>query len=373
MLVATPAYWPAVAFGGAIWVARELCEGLAARGHRVEVVTTSLENLSRGRSVRTQTEEIGGVLVHYLATPLRYRWMGLAPTLPVVLERLPRPDVAHVFGFRDPVGTGVCAWCRLRGIPYLLEPIGMFRPRLRKVRLKQALDVVLKPLVRGAAQVIATSELERRDLVAAGVANEYLSVRPNPFPAPQPGRTGSLRARLGIGEAPLALYVGRLGAGKGLDLLVDAVAGLRDVHLALVGPPDDPAVTRRMRAAGGRVHVLAPWTNGRPLELYGDADVFVLASDSERENFGLAAAEAAAAGVPLVVTTRAGIAEFVDGRAALVVAPEAAAIRAAVARVLEDAELASRLRTGALEIAEELSPPAIVLRQEELYRTAVGA
>ena len=92
VLVATPAYWPAVAFGGAIWVARELCEGLAARGHRVDVVTTSLEDLSRGTSFRTRTEEIGGVGVRYLATPARYRWLGLVPTLPVALARLGKPE-----------------------------------------------------------------------------------------------------------------------------------------------------------------------------------------------------------------------------------------------------------------------------------------
>ena len=210
----------------------ELCEGLAARGHRVEVVTTSLEDLDSGGSFRTRTEEVGGVLVHYLATPLRYRWMGVTPSLPVALARMDRPDVAHVFGFRDPVGTGVATYCRLRGIPYLLEPIGMFTPRLRKVRLKQAVDPLLKPLVRGAARIVATSELERRDLVAAGVPDGRVAVRPNPFPAPRPGRTGVLRERLGLGDERLALYVGRLGAGKGLELLVDAVAGLPDVHLA---------------------------------------------------------------------------------------------------------------------------------------------
>jgi glycosyltransferase involved in cell wall biosynthesis len=372
VLLATPAYWPAVSFGGAIWVARELCEALAERGHAVEVVTTSLVDLERGTSVRTRTEEIGGVCVHYLATPVRYRWMGVTPSLPTTLARLGRPDVAHVIGFRDPIGTGVAAWCRLRKIPYLLEPIGMFRPRLRKLRLKHALDSLLAPLVRGAALVVATSELERRDLVEAGVHPKRIAVRPNPFPAPHPGRTGLLRTRLGIDDAPLALYVGRLGAGKGLDLLLDAISGLPEVHLALVGPADDPGVVRRVRS-GSRVHVLPPSSDERPLELYGDADVFVLASDSERENFGLAAAEAAAAGVPLVVTSKTGIAEFVDGRAGIVVEPERAAIRAAVARVLDDVELAARLGAGGVEVAQELSASAVVERQEDLYRAALRA
>src|SRR5919204_2206677 len=157
-------------------------------------MTTSLESLDRGGRGRTRTKLVDSVHVHYLATPLRYRWMGLTPSLPLVLARLGRPDVAHIVGSRDPVGTGVAAWCRLRGIPYLLEPIGMLRPRLWKVRLKRMLDPLLAPLVRGAALVVATSELERRDLVAAGLPAERIAVRPNPFPPPRPGRRGLLRA-----------------------------------------------------------------------------------------------------------------------------------------------------------------------------------
>jgi glycosyltransferase involved in cell wall biosynthesis len=374
VLLAVPAYWPALSFGGPIWIARDLCEGLVARGHTVDVVTTSLEDLEHGLSVRTRTTETGGVRIHYLATPLRYRWMGVTPSLPLLLARLGRPDVGHVIGFRDPVGTTVAAWCRLRRIPYVLEPQGMFQPRLRKVRLKRALDPLLRPLARGAALLVATSELERRDLLAGGLAGERIAIRPNPFPPVRPGRTGLLRRRLGLADdEALVLYVGRLGAGKGLELLIDAVGALPDVQLALVGPADDPDVVRRVRAAGERVHVLPPWTEERPLELYGDADVFVLASDSERENFGVAAAEAAAAGVPLVVTDRTGIAELARDRAALVVPPEAGTIRAAVAQVLEDGELRKRLAAGALALAKELSAEAIVEQQEGLYRSIVSA
>src|SRR6478735_6137100 len=91
-------------------------------------------------TLRTRAEDVNGVRVHYLATPVHFRWMGLTPTLPRVLERAPRPDVVHVFGFRDPVGTGVAAWCRLRRVPYVFEGMGMVAPKHRKVLVKRALD-----------------------------------------------------------------------------------------------------------------------------------------------------------------------------------------------------------------------------------------
>src|SRR5262245_53514935 len=157
ILFSVPAYWPAVAFGGPVWVVRDLSEGLAARGHTVGIVTTSLCDLESGRSLRARTEVVGGVTVRYLATPLRYRWMGVP-----IPGRLGRPDIVHVCGYRDPLGLGAMAWAKARRIPYVLEPMGMFRPRVRKERLKGAVDPLLpKPLARGASLVIATSALER--------------------------------------------------------------------------------------------------------------------------------------------------------------------------------------------------------------------
>jgi hypothetical protein len=104
ILFASPAWWPAVAFGGPIWVARELTKRLAARGHDVEVVTTSLVDLHAPASARSRVAEVDGVRIHYLATPLRYRWMGITPALPLRLPRR-RHDRERGLGAvpRDPV------------------------------------------------------------------------------------------------------------------------------------------------------------------------------------------------------------------------------------------------------------------------------
>src|SRR6266542_2314779 len=183
ILFATPAYWPAAAFGGPIWVQRELARGLVDRGHQVEVMTTSVLDVQRRGAARV--EIVDGARVHYLATPLRYRWMGITPTLPVALARLHRPNVAHVFGFRDPITTGTAAWCRIAHVPYVFEPLGMFQPRLRKVLLKRALDAtVYRGVAHGAAAVVVASDQERDDVIACGVPTEKVHVRGNGFPEP---------------------------------------------------------------------------------------------------------------------------------------------------------------------------------------------
>jgi glycosyltransferase involved in cell wall biosynthesis len=376
ILFAAPAWWPAVAFGGPIPVARELSERLAGHGHEVSVVTTTLVDLHSRPSAKTRTETRDGVHVTYLATPLRYRWMGITPSLPVALERLERPDVVHVLGFRDPVSTGVAAWARTRRVPYVFEPLGMFEPRLRKVALKRALDATLyRGVAGGAAAVVASSEREAGHVRAGGVRVERVRVRGNGFPDPEsmPASRGVLRGELPIPEgAPIALYVGRIASGKGIEHLLSAVRELPDLQLVLVGPDDRHGAIDQVRAAQstGRVHTLGP-TAEPPLHLYKEANVLCL--PSEGESFGMAAAEAAAAGTPVVVTDRCGIASFFREGEALVVPYGPAELTAALRRVLGNEELRRSLGAGGIAAAHRMSWEHVTAHQEEIYRDAIAS
>ncbi len=375
ILLASPAYWPAHAFGGPIVVARELVSRLVARGHDVEVVTTTLTDVGRRPGRHTRVKTVDGARVTYLATPLRYRWMGITPTLPVALRRLARPDVTHVMGFRDPVTTGVAAWCRMRRVPYVFEPVGMFTPRLRKVVLKRVFDSTLtRGVASGARFVIVSSPKEREDVVEAGLDPHRVRLRANAFPAPPPPEDADPLAGVVPEGAPVVLYVGRIAAEKGIEHLVEAARRLPRVHVVLVGPDDRHGALAIVAAAqadprtAGRVHLL-PATPGPPFDLYRRADLFVLASGGE--NFGLVAAEAASVGTPVIVSDRAGIASsFADGEA-LVVPYEPEATVAAVSRVLEDEALRAELAEGALRAAARSTWDAVVDEQLALYAEAL--
>jgi glycosyltransferase involved in cell wall biosynthesis len=384
ILLASPAYWPARAFGGPVVVARELVRRLVERGHAVEVVTTTLVELGQRPAASSSLAVVDGATVRYLGTPLHYRWMGITPTLPTELRRLGRrelPNVAHIFGFRDPVTTTTAAWCRRRGVPYVFEPLGMFRPRLRKVWLKSALDASLyRGDAAGAALVVAASGRERDDIVARGVAADRVRVRGNGFPDPVDASLPlgqDLRAELGIEkDAPIVLYVGRIASGKGIEHLLAVARALPDVHVVLAGPDDKHGVTMSVRAAqsdaatAGRVHLL-PQSDEPPTELYRQADVFVLASAGE--SFGMVAAEAAAAGTPVVVTDRCGIAGSFGEGEALVVPDAEVAVVAAVRDVLVDAALRERLARGGVAAARRQSWDRVTDLQEEIYREATAS
>jgi glycosyltransferase involved in cell wall biosynthesis len=349
---------------------RELVRRLVERGHSVHVVTTTIVELARRPAPRSFVREVDGATVHYLATPARYRWMGITPTLPIALARLPRPDVAHVFGFRDVVTTGTAAWCRLRRVPYVFEPLGMFEPRLRKVQLKRALDAsVYRGVARGAAAVVVASDRERDAVVSCRVDPARVHIRGNGFPEPgdEGAANGELRTRLSIpAGAPLVLYVGRIAAGKGIEHLLEAARRIPDAHVVFVGPDDRHGTAVEQT---DNVHVL-PATNEPPLELYRQADVFVL--PSEGESFGMVAAEAAAAGTPVIVSDRCGIAGYFEDGEALVVPYDREAVVDAVRRVLSDDELRARLARGGIEAARRTSWDRVTDRQEEIYRAVAS-
>jgi glycosyltransferase involved in cell wall biosynthesis len=319
------------------------------------VLTTTIVDLDRRPSARSSIDVVDGATVHYLATPLRYRWMGITPTLPLALARAHRPDAVHVFGFRDPVTTCTAAWCRIARVPYVFEPLGMFQPRLRKVLLKRALDATLyRGVARGAAAVVVASEREGNDVVACGVDPAQLSIPDT---------------------APLILYVGRIAAGKGIEHLLEAAREIPEAHVVVAGPDDRHGVGAALqraqsdKATSGRIHTL-PVSEQPPRDLYPQADVFVLASAGE--SFGMVAAEAAAAGTPVVVSDRCGIAGFFEDGEALVVPYDGAAVIGAVRQVLGDDNLRERLALGGVVAARRMSWDSVAAAQEEIYRAAAS-
>ncbi len=111
-------------------------------------------------------------------------------------------------------------------------------------------------------------------------------------------------------------------------------------------------------------------TDDPPKALYPQADVFVLASAGE--SFGMVAAEAAAAGTPVIVSDRCGIASFFEDGEAIVVPYEQDAVVDAVRRVLSDPELRARLARGGVAAARRTSWDHVTTVQEEIYAEAAS-
>ncbi len=124
-------------------------------------------------------------------------------------------------------------------------------------------------------------------------------------------------------------------------MLLEAFAALdaemmqrTDARLVFAGPDDEGLQARLSQSAtklgvDSRVIFTGSLFNTAKWEAYRDADVFVL--PSQNENFGNTAAEAVAAGTPVIVTEGCGVAPLLAGTAGIVVPHNAAAISQASA------------------------------------------
>jgi glycosyltransferase involved in cell wall biosynthesis len=158
------------------------------------------------------------------------------------------------------------------------------------------------------------------------------------------------RRALGLDpERPVVLFssLERNDRRKGGDVLAGALSSLGDVdfQLAVLGP--EAAGFGREVAALGTVH-----EDERLALAYAAADVFVLPALAE--NLPNVAVESIACGTPVVASAVGGIPDAVrDGETGLLVPPgDAAALAAAIRRVLDDDELRPRLALQARAVAE---------------------
>jgi glycosyltransferase involved in cell wall biosynthesis len=201
--------------------------------------------------------------------------------------------------------------------------------------------------------VIATSR-PTADLLAIDfdVPRERLRVVP-------PGTDRVPLSAGGSGPPVRLISVGAIGARKGFDILVEALAQLTDLdwHLTIAGDRGrdleavallDAAIARHRLE--DRIETLGAVSSERLATLYAGADLFVLASYFE--GYGMAYAEAIAHGLPVVGTTGGAIPQTVPASAGRLVAPGdvdalAQALRDLIGNEMSRRALAAGARTAA--------------------------
>ncbi len=382
ILSVTETYAPFLEFGGPPVKVRALAEGLSRKGHQVTVLTadwglekreaTHEEKEALERSPfgwRSRENEVEAI---YLPTWLHYRQVSWNPAVKRYCRaRLANFDVAHIFGLYDSLGPAVASACRKGAIPYVVEPIGMFIPIVRNLRLKQVYHRVWgRPMLEGAAAVVATSEQEIEELAAGGIPGPKIVMRRNGVAAPE-----------SPGEAQVVLFLGRLSAKKSPDLLLQAFSEVKKrlegmpLRLVFAGPDEGGMKTQLEQMAtqlntARDVQFAGPVFGQDKWAAYRDADVFVL--PSRNENFGNTAAEAVASGTPVIVTERCGIAPLLANKAGLVVRHEVRDLAGALARVLTDEELRGHLQAGCAKVTLNLGWESPVREMEFLYAKCVS-
>lgn len=372
--ILTTFYPPVV--GGVETAAERLAAYLARGGHRVLVVTKRTDASHPAFEVREgveihRTPPVGGRRASgkWLALPwfflallrhrrrfdvvccVDYRGIGLAALAA-------RPLVGRKVLFQTSTDGTISGAAVRRGLGRLgLAPDG---------RMADALTWPIRAAYGRADRFACVSSAIEAEVLRSGVPRDrvmYLphSVDTSLFAPAAPDERAASRDALGLpAGGVVAVFVGRLSREKGVMDLLEAwrsmdVPGAR---LVLIGPdmpghPWDAGAPARAFVAGNRLQESVRFTGSLPpvevARWLRAADVAV--QPSHFEAFGISAAEAMAAGLPVVASDVGGLKDFVENDVNGVRVPpqDAAALREALRRLLSDAALRARLGAAALD------------------------
>lgn len=240
------------------------------------------------------------------------------PVTPGILALLQRerPDVVVASGWSTFASQAAIVWCRLRRVPYLL--LVESHDRDRRAGWRRAIKRAIVPrIVRGAAGVLVAGSLARDSMITHGAQRDRIHVFANTVDVElfasrrrelEPARQ-ALREALGLEPDDVAvLSVARLVPEKGLDTLVRAAAATAaPIVLVLAGEgPERERLDELAQALGVRLVFAGDVDWRRIHELYAVADAFALLS--RHEPWGVVVNEAAASGLPLVLSEHVGAA-----------------------------------------------------------------
>jgi glycosyltransferase involved in cell wall biosynthesis len=262
--------------GGVQTLARMIEEGLAPSGFRI-----ATEYLYPRPDI-SPFAKLG-----YVASMARLIWRG-------------GYDALIAYQSSASVLVGIVGWlagCPLRVVHQTCTPAEM--PRLLRF-----LDLIAGTLGLYSANIInsASTWTEYARYPARYRRSMVLIEHGLDTPQPQESRTAT-RRRFGLPQAqPLLLNVGRVTEQKNQDVLIRALTCLPQAHLVIAGAGAKDDAFHELAVTLGienRLHMLGALQAQEIADLYAAADLFVF--PSIWETFGLAAAEAAMAGLPMVV------------------------------------------------------------------------
>ncbi|MEG5017323.1 glycosyltransferase [Microcoleus sp. B4-C2] len=350
-------------YGGPSQMVLGLSAALAAKNIDVTIITTDsngdIGQIPLDVPLNEPIKQSGYQIIYFRCSPFR-RYKFSLSLLQWLNQNARQFDLAHIHALFSPVTTFAATIARYHKLPYIMRPCGMLDPAdlQKKKRLKQIYATLLeRPNLAGAAAIHFTSKEEAkiserfgldftgkmpvpRDLDSTGkmpVPRDLDSTGKMPVPRdldftgkmPVPrdlviplGVTAGLFPKsLRESEVPIILFMSRIEPKKGLDLLIPALESILalgiEFHFILAGSnPQDADYETQIKvqiqnSSLAKYTTITGFVSGDlKVELLTKADLFVL--PSYYENFGIAVAEAMAAGVPVAISDRIHIAEDIQ-------------------------------------------------------------
>jgi glycosyltransferase involved in cell wall biosynthesis len=370
----SPFFYPHT--GGVESHVRALAREFARQGHLVTVITSrfdralpSEEPFEGYRIVRTSA--LGPIL----NTPIDYGTR--------VAVRRQEGDVVHLhypppltsfFATRGLVGRKVPVCLTYHCDLDLPGITGRIAARAyQRVFLPPTLRRVNRIIVHTRSYGITSASLRGRELEVIPSVVDLDRFRPGLDPGP-------LRASLNLEGKRVLVFTGRLVPHKGVDVLLDAMGELpKDVVLLLIG--SGPRLSG-LRSRARRLEIddrvrFCPNVSDVDLPLHlALGNVFVFPSENRLEGFGLAVAEAMAAGLPVVTADMPGVREVIEpGVEGLLAEPLLAHdVAEKVRRLLDDPALARQMgAAGRLRAVQRYGLATVAGQLLKVYADLIAA
>lgn len=354
------------ALGGPTQVVLNLVKALREHGVDAEIATTNdngSELLDVPLNQRLEYEQVPVWFLPRFSPPMKEFIFSAALTR-WLWQHLRDYDIIHTHYLFSYASTCAGAIARLQGIPYTVRTIGQLTPwALAQSGLKKRIYTFLieRHNLNCAGAIHCTSAGEVEDVGNFGIQTPTINLPLGVnHPIDWPEAKQKLHNVYGISTTtPVVLFLSRLHPKKRPDLLLQALSQLAaqnyDFHLILAGSGEVDYLsylTNLVSSLGLQERTSIPGfvTGGDKNLLLQAADIFVLPSFSE--NFGVAVAEAMAAGLPVVITPDVQISpEIAAEQAGLVVEGEVEPLANAIAQLLTSPNLRRQLGENGKRLA----------------------
>ncbi|MEG4030657.1 MULTISPECIES: hormogonium polysaccharide biosynthesis glycosyltransferase HpsP [unclassified Microcoleus] len=314
-------------YGGPSQMVLGLSAALAAKNIDVTIITTDsngdIGQLPLDVPLNQPLQQNGYQIIYFRCYPWR-RYKFSLSLLQWFNENARQFDLAHIHALFSPVTTLAATIARGHKLPYIMRPCGMLDPAdlQKKKRLKQIYATLLeRPNLAGAAAIHFTSKEEAKISERFGLGSTGKMPVPQDLVIPLGVRADFYSDILPDSEIPIILFMSRIEPKKGLELLISALETILaegiNFHFVLAGSnPQDAGYETKIKekiqnSSLGKSTTITGFVSGdSKIALLRKADLFVL--PSYYENFGIAVAEAMAAGVPVAISDRIHIAEDIQ-------------------------------------------------------------
>lgn len=354
ILQIAPVFYPAWNCGGIVTAIYNLSKELSKRGHEVTVYTTDKE--CTDKRLQLSFNQVDGINIYYFKN-LSKRMANYEIHLPVKMcaeikknagsfDLICLQDyrfIPHIFGWY---------YAKKYNIPYVYQPRYSYTTHFQKGTIKKLFDISFgNRMLQEADMIIAQLPKEAEEYRSIlGINREKIATIPNGVDFKELDNVsngGSFRRKYRIrNEDRIILYLGRIQALKGIDLLIDSfkelTCNMDNIKLVIVGPDAGylDHVKARVIALGlsDSVIVTGSLIGSDKLEAYRDADVYVL--PSIYEGLSIAPLEAYGCGTPVIVTDKCGTAEWMIDEFEHVISYEKESLKNAIIQSLSDTEQA---------------------------------